>query len=46
MFYYSPKVAYPERLYGIKITRIQEIENLALGHLKIFLKKIVWLDWG
>jgi hypothetical protein len=30
VFYDSPKVAFPERLYGIKI---QEIENLSLGHL-------------
>jgi hypothetical protein len=24
--------AHPRRLYGVKITRIQEIENLAYGH--------------
>jgi hypothetical protein len=29
-FYYSPKVAYPWRLYDIKITRIHEKENLTL----------------
>jgi hypothetical protein len=33
IFYDSPKVAYPLRLYGIKITRIHVIENLTLGHL-------------
>jgi hypothetical protein len=33
IFYYSPKVAYPWRLYVIKITRIHEIEILTLGHL-------------
>jgi hypothetical protein len=32
-FNYSPKVAYPKRLYGIKIMRIHEIENLTLEHL-------------
>ncbi len=32
-FYFNPKVAYVERLYGEKITRIQEIEILTLGHL-------------
>ncbi len=33
LFYYSLKDAYPWRLYSIKITRIQEVENLAFGHL-------------
>jgi hypothetical protein len=31
--YFSPKAAYLERLYGIKIMGIQEIKNLTLGHL-------------
>ncbi len=30
--YFSPKVTYPERLYGVKILKIQAIENLTLGH--------------
>ncbi len=29
----SPNVAHPERLYGVKITKIEAIANLALGHL-------------
>ncbi len=36
-FYYSPKVAYPSRLYCKNITRIQEIANLTLGQLKKYL---------
>ncbi len=31
--YLSPKVTNPERLYGVKIMKIQAIENLTLGHL-------------
>ncbi len=31
--YFSPKVTYPDRLYGVKTTKIQAIENLTLGHL-------------
>ncbi len=31
--YFSPKVTYPERLYGVKIMKIRAIENLTLGHL-------------
>jgi hypothetical protein len=31
--YFSPKVAHPERLNGVKIIKIQAIENLTLGHL-------------
>jgi hypothetical protein len=31
--YLRPKVAYLEGLYSIKITRIQDIENLTHGHL-------------
>jgi hypothetical protein len=30
---FSPKVTYPERLYGVKIMKIRAIENLTLGHL-------------
>jgi hypothetical protein len=30
-FYYSPKVAYAQRLYGTEIMRFQETENLTLG---------------
>ncbi len=33
--YYSPKVAHPYRLYGVKIMKIQAIENFTFGHLKI-----------
>jgi hypothetical protein len=33
IFFFSPREAYPEILNGIKISRIQEIENLTLGHL-------------
>ncbi len=34
--YFSPKAAYLiERLYGIKIMGIQEIENFTLGHLYV-----------
>jgi hypothetical protein len=33
-FYVCPKVAYQERLlYGVKIAKIEAIENLTLGHL-------------
>ncbi len=32
-YYFSPKVTYPEKLYGVKIMQIQAIENLTLGHL-------------
>ncbi len=32
-FTFSPKVTYPERLYGVKILKIRGIENLTLGHL-------------
>jgi hypothetical protein len=28
-----PKVAYLQRLYGVKITDIEAMENLTLGHL-------------
>ncbi len=31
--YFSPKVTNPEMLYGVKIMKIQTIENLILGHL-------------
>ncbi len=34
IFYFSPKIAHPERLYGVKIMNIQEMENLTLAHLK------------
>jgi hypothetical protein len=33
IFYYSPKVANPWRLFGIKITRIDETKNLTRGYL-------------
>ncbi len=33
ILYFSPKVTYPERLYGVKIMRIRAIKNLTLGHL-------------
>jgi hypothetical protein len=31
--YFSPKVTYPERLYGVKIMKIREIARLTFGHL-------------
>ncbi len=31
--YFSPKITYPERLYGVKIMKIRVIKNLTLGHL-------------
>ncbi len=31
-FYFNPKVALPQRLYGVKIMKIWAIENLTLGH--------------
>ncbi len=34
-FSYESKVAYPYRLYSIKVTRIQETENLTIGHLSL-----------
>jgi hypothetical protein len=30
---FNPKVAYPERLYDIKITRTREIKHPTFGHL-------------
>jgi hypothetical protein len=33
--YFTPKVTYPERFYGVKIMKIGAIENLTLGHLQI-----------
>ncbi len=30
---FSPKVTYPERLFGVKIMKIRAIKNLTLGHL-------------
>jgi hypothetical protein len=32
-FYFNPKVALPQRLYGVKIRKIRAIENLTFGHL-------------
>jgi hypothetical protein len=41
--YFSPKVTYPESLYGIKIMKIERaIENLTIGH---FLKKRA-IEWN
>ncbi len=34
IFLYSPKVAHPWRLYGIKITRFHEVKNLTFGTFK------------
>jgi hypothetical protein len=34
---FGPTVTQPERLYVVKITKIEEIENLTLGHLKAYL---------
>jgi hypothetical protein len=31
--YINPKVTDPERLYDVKLTKIQAIENLTNGHL-------------
>jgi hypothetical protein len=31
----DPKDALPERLYGVKIIKIREIENMPLGHLQL-----------
>jgi hypothetical protein len=31
--YFRPKVSNPERLFGVKISKIQAIENLTVGHL-------------
>jgi hypothetical protein len=33
---HGPKVTYAERLYGVKIMKIQAIENLALGNFKVY----------
>jgi hypothetical protein len=32
-FFVLPSVPYPDRLCGVKITRIHEVENLTLGYL-------------
>ncbi len=32
-FNFNPKVALPKRLHGVKIIKIQAMENLTLGHL-------------
>ncbi len=40
IFYFIPKVPYLWRLYDIKIIKIEEIKNLTLGHLKVYLKNI------
>jgi hypothetical protein len=37
IFYYSPKVAYPWRIYTAKMSRIHEIEISHLGTFKYFL---------
>jgi hypothetical protein len=35
-FFFSPKVAHPRRLYGVKIMKIQAIESLTLGTFNAF----------
>jgi hypothetical protein len=32
-FFFEPQSHPPERLYGVKITKIEAIESLTLGHL-------------